>query len=377
MIKRKHILLLMGRYYPKIHRGIAKFARENGWHLNAEPAQSGTIPKGWEGDGIICGCGTVDGMEEFLANHSAKQVFIGSQPNFKKHQIVNIYEDDEQIADLALEHFVQRQFKSFAVYSRNLTKSINKRLVIFSEKADKTGKCKRLIAPKGINWKERHLWLMEELKQLPKPTAIFTKMDEVALEVIEAAADANVSVPNELAVLGVRNDKLVCESSPIPISSIENEHDELGYESAELLNRLMNGEFLEKQTYRRKPKEVIVRQSSDIMAIDHPQVVKALKYIKQNFQYEISVDDITRVTTLSKPGLYKAFQQHLNSTPGKELIRIRLDYAKDLLKRSELSIKEIAIESGFGDYHKFYFTFTREEKMTPKSYRKEKMNVQH
>ncbi len=370
MLKRKHILLLMGRYYPKIHRGIAKFARENGWHLNAEPAQNGRIPQGWEGDGIICGCGHIDGLEEFIKNHSAKQIYIGSKPSLRNHPIVNIFEDDEQIANLAIDHYKARQFKSFAVYSRNLGISINKRLAFFTEKASKIGECKQLLAPKGLNWKERHLWLMNELKQLPKPTAIFTEMDEVALELIEAAADANILIPNELAVLGVRNDELVCESSPIPISSIENEHDELGYEAAELLSRLMNGEILKQQTYRRMPKEVIVRQSSDIMAVDHPEVVKALNYINAQFQHEISVDEITRATTLSKPGLYKAFQQHLKSTPGKELIRVRLDHAKELLKKSDLSIKEVSEKSGFGDYHKFYFTFTRELKMTPKQFRK-------
>ncbi len=367
MKPRKHVLLATGRYFPKIHRGVATYARENGWHLNAEPAQSQSFPEAWDGDGVITGLGGV-AMNRFINSLDCPKVFLGKQA--EDMNVVSISEDNQTIAKLAATHFLKRHFQNFAWYSR-CSNRINERLTLFGAAVESAGfSCKSLIpATEENNWKKRHQWLGEKLQAIAKPIAIFAEMDETAAEIVEVCMDFGIMVPEEAAVLGVRNDELVCEAIPIPLSSVENDHELLGYEAARLLDRQMNGEDLGSTHVFTYPNKVISRQSTDVLAVPHPEVARALGFIKENYIHHISVDDIVRSTRLSKVGLYKAFQTHLQRTPAHELMRLRLQMAEKLLRQTDLKIVEIAQRSGFGDYHTLYFTMKRELGLTPKQLR--------
>ena len=362
MVIRRHVLFATGRYFPKVHRGVARYAREHGWHLNSEAAQLGELPPGWRGDGILTGIG--QNIKDSACPVVHIGTILGDPPQY------TISEDNRTIAQLAVGHFLERHFRNFCYYSR-YSQPINRRLTMFAEEVEAAGySCCNLNVPKDISqWEERHNWLGKQLQKLPKPIALFAASDDMAAEVIEACQDFGVLVPEEVAVLGVRNDELVCESIPIPLSSVENDHDKLGYEAAKLLDRLMNGENIPFQHFSTFPEKVIARQSTDVMAVPHPEVAKALGYIRQNYKHSINVDNIVNATKLSKIGLYKAFNRHLDRTPAQELIRIRLEHAREMLLETDLKISEIAYNCGFGDYHTLYFSFKKEFKMTPKQLR--------
>ena len=230
--------------------------------------------------------------------------------------------------------------------------------------------CFTIQASQDDDWLKRREEITQQLNALPKPIAVFTEQDETALELIEICLNSSLSVPEEVAVIGVRNDDLICAPSSVPISSVENLQEEHGYKAGQYLDDIMNTRVKEGNLKRvLSPGEVVTRRSTDVFAINHDGVLKALKFIKQNFRGGITTQDIVKASEMSHNGLLKAFKIHLKRTPSEELLRVRLDSAKDFLQNSDLSINEIADEAGFGDYHSLYFAFKRSFGQTPKQYR--------
>ena len=84
--------------------------------------------------------------------------------------------------------------------------------------------------------------LGRELKKLPKPLGVFCPSDEMGSRMLHACEDADLRVPEEVAVLGCHNDELTCNFTLVPLSSVDDDLELQGYEAARLLERLMNGE---------------------------------------------------------------------------------------------------------------------------------------
>ncbi len=374
MIKRRNILLSFSWYHPKIHEGIAAFARENNWHINSELARHSThIPYGWDGDGIICQ-GLFTSVEQAEFFHSLPQPRVILSHNFEKFQnFITVSDDHEAIADLAAEHLLERNFNNFACFCPNEA-LIGVRVNRFRTQSERAGyPCHSLCPPKSINdWLSRRHWLIDELKKLPKPMAIFSQNDEFAAEVVEACMDGGIDVPQEVAVIGVRNDELICETVNVPLTSVDNNLFGIGYKAAEELERLKNGEDVEIRHYNVKPKGVEVRQSTDVIALPpgNENLSRALQFIQQNYaNQQLTTDMIASAAAMSKRSLYNAFNEYIGRPPHKEVIRLRLAKAKRLLLSTNQSPAVISDLAGFSSLRSFYVTFKRELQMTPTAFR--------
>ncbi len=377
MNKRRNILLALTWYHPKIHEGIAAFAREHNWHINSELTRnSAHIPCGWNGDGIIC-------QEMFSSNEQAEFFNSLAQPrvvithDYEKFQdYITVSDHHEAIADLAAAHFLERNFTNFACFCPS-SQLVGVRVKRFISQIAKEGhSCKLLEPPASIKlWNKRRNWLIKALKKIPKPVAIFAQNDEFASEVIEACMDGGISIPEEIAVLGVRNDKLICETLNVPLSSVDNNLYGIGYKAAEELEKLLNGEKPEIRHYFIEPAGVQTRQSSDIIALPpgNERLQKALVFIRENFtDPELTSDMIAEAAAMSKRSLYSAFEEKVKLSPHKEIMRLRLEEAKQLLIATELLPEEIAERSGFRSMRNFYDAFKRELKTTPATFRTSK-----
>ena len=106
-----------------------------------------------------------------------------------------------------------------------------------------------------------------------------------------------------------------------------------------------------------------------MLAIEHPAVATAVRYIKEHFGEPITIEDIIEFTGLSKRGLEKAFEKHLGRTPASELRRVRLDEAKRLLTESSDKIDSIALDCGYSNSSNLSCAFRRDTKMSPRAYR--------
>jgi LacI family transcriptional regulator len=133
---------------------------------------------------------------------------------------------------------------------------------------------------------------------------------------------------------------------------------------------MMRGAKPPRDPVRVAPAGVIVRKSSDILAISHRGVSRALHYIAEQFAGSISVDDVARVAGMSRRGLHQAFTEHVGCTPGDKIRNARLDFAKRRLAETEEKIESIAEQSGYASLNTFFVAFRKAEKGTPAEFRK-------
>ena len=371
-MKRRHVLLALNWYHPKLHRGIALFAKEHGWHLNTDMAlNQGDIPWGWQGDGMITQPNArASQLRTFVEPFSGKIVGIGDPgPDPRYPHVAN---DDRMIAELAARHFLDRGFRRFAFYSR--TQEEHPRMIHFAELLHRRQLPCRCLSPQTARkpeWVDRREAFCQALTaEAEFPVALFCVDDNAAAEALEFCAEASLLVPEQIAILGVRNDELICNAVPIPLSSIENNLEAIGRQAAELLQHLMDGETLGPKLHLVAPAGVVARQSTDILAVPHLEVARALTFIRNNYRSAITVNDVVKRAAISGCALYKAFHQHLGRTPAEEILRLRIEAAKEMLRTSQEKTSEIAQACGFGGVRVFYAAFSRATGTTPAQFRR-------
>jgi len=208
------------------------------------------------------------------------------------------------------------------------------------------------------------------LRGLPKPVGVFACHDIFALQVVEACRLLGLRVPDDVAVVGVDNDDLLCEMARPSLSSIILPAERVGFEASALLERMM-----EKNRCPRKPRlippcGVVTRQSSDVLAGGDPDVTAAMRFIYEHRHAPISVTEVLRQVPASRRSLERRFRLLLERGIGDEIRRLHLERAKDLLGTTTLSISEVAEQSGFRSVYYLSRVFRRKMGMTPMAYRR-------
>ena len=188
---------------------------------------------------------------------------------------------------------------------------------------------------------------------------------------MEICESLGVAVPDEVAILAGDTDELICSISSPPLSSVRLAARRLGYEAAAMLDRLMNGQRVPKKATYIRPLGVVSRQSTDLLAIDDEDAAAAIRFIRNYATEGIGVSDILREVPVSRRSLEQKFDKHLGRSPAEEIRRVRLDKARDLLLRSELSIKQVALASGFQTSSRLGVAFRKRFGLTPFVFRKQ------
>ena len=373
--KQKRVLLALGWYDYRLHQGIEKYAQEHGWHLYADFAREKIIPWGWEGNGILAWLGAGDDLAEFVL--AVKKPTVDFSRRRWQLKFPRVLEDHVHAAQLVADHFLSRGFTNFIFYSDTDNWSYEERGEAFVNIVAQAGhKCSWLrwhksaaFAPGREEWKRKRNWLAGEMKNLPKPLAVFAANDQQALDVLESCERIGVSVPEQVAVVGAENYLLAPDAMRTPISSVDTNLEVLGYRGAELLNDLMNGAPPPAEPIRVPAAEVVARKSSDILTIKHPGVARCLRYIWEHSHEPITIKNLVGVSGMSRRGMHKAFLEHLGRTPGQELQRVRIDRAKKLLVESSQKIETIAHMCGYQSINSFCVAFKRVTGTSAKRYR--------
>ena len=269
----------------------------------------------------------------------------------KRHSV--IASDQYGIGTLAANTFLERKFTHFAFVGA--IQDINwsrDRGAFFAACISKAGfDCHTygpLTARQKQDWGVERDHLCAWLKALPKPVAVFAAMDARGRQVLDACLTAGLDVPNEVAVLAVDNDKLICESTTPTLSSIQQDTERMGYEAARLLDQCMRQKRKSKRVTRTfPPLAVVARRSTDAIHIADPLVARALEFIWLNAQNPIGVPDIVKHMGVSRRLLEMRFRKAFTCTIQKELQRTRLKRVKTLLAETNLTVTAIAKECGF------------------------------
>jgi LacI family transcriptional regulator len=212
--------------------------------------------------------------------------------------------------------------------------------------------------------------LVEWLKELPKPIAILASCDILGCHLSNLAKDAGLDIPDEIAVMGVNNDQAMCNICDPPLSSIAFNFKKAGYNASKLLDRIISGqEKMEGQLIEILPTHVESRGSTDIFAISDPDIVQALKYIRQKSNEPLQVDEIANHVCISKRSLQLKFQKELGRSIHKEIVQAHFEIARGLLFETDLTIDEIAIRSGFHYTSNMRRAFKQITGVLPQKYR--------
>ncbi len=373
---RPSILLALSWYSMGLHKGIARYAKQANWILDASMTRSLIAPVNWQGDGIISQLYGNTNLFRFIAKQKCPVVNIG---DVKIPGIPTVRSDHVKLGQAAARHFLKRGFKHVAFCSRSNRKlaSVQLRGLSLKKSIEAAGaKCYGLYWKGSYNYGDTNYnkaqflaWLGQHIAQLPKPLAILAEHDEVGIEVMQACIQQGIRIPEDVAILGIDNDTLRCEFAPVALSSIDSNQEMEGYEAAAHLDLLLKGEPVQEEPILVPPRGLIKRQSTDIINIKHPHVRAVLKHIWADYSQPINAKSIATKVPISYRCLHDAFQRHVGHTMAEEITCQRLKKAKHLLVESDMRMYEISSACGFTDDTIFGVVFKKEAGMTPAQYR--------
>lgn len=372
------VLVDTSRSYGRdIVRGIRRYVAEQGpWSLYLEPRDlRSSFPgwlQNWPGDGILAR--TVD-LALLRQLKATKLPVIELRTTVLKHPFPYVGMDNLIVGERVARHFLDRGFRRFACYLDNSERFFQQRCESFTATLKAQGfECSvfETDAPsKGeLSWDQHQQNLADWLSSLEKPCGLFATNDQLGFWVLDAARRAGISVPEQLAVIGAENDKTLCETAWPPLSSVQLRGQNAGYLAAKLLDEWMSKKIIPPKETLLPPGDIIVRQSSDIVAVEDERVARALHYIRRKAADGIGVDDVAREVALSRSALERRMKTMIGRSPGEELIRIRFSQVERLLAQTDLTLDAIAERAGFKHPQYMAEAFRKRFEMTPGEYRR-------
>ncbi len=363
--KRPTILFALDYYMADVHRGVVEYARRAGWILDGTYAYTHQINPEKEYDGMVVSLRLMDSpLGECVATHQKRGVPIVDFSR-KPWGFPKVWEDDFAIGQLGGEHLLGCGHRSLVFVGMTPTE------------VNMAERCAGLKAFAEANECRFDLiWMNdgdpnEAMLALPRPAGVLAGNDLVAIRFLERCLELKIRVPEDFCVLGVDDDELQTYASYISLSSINTDPEGKGYKAAKLLDRLMSGAPVPDEPLRLTPVGVSRRESTDSIALTHPELIKAMNFLHKNFTKSITIADLDSVVSISRRHLQDLFRKHISRTPLDELLRLRLNHARLLLRTSSMSILEIATRSGLGNSHRLNRLFRQNFHISPGRYRKE------
>jgi LacI family transcriptional regulator len=366
-------------------RGIVRYSRLHGpWSLYVAPGhleQALPKAKSWSGTGIIARIRSPE-MAKLIS--ATGLPFVASSLDESRSpgrgdKFGEIRTNSAAIARMAAAHLVERSLRRFAFCGFvGLAWSLHREEVFSQYLGDRGLQC-QTHRIELANWMQRANWietwedeqpiLVDWLKSLPKPVGLMACNDICGREVLQACAAAGLRVPDDVAVVGVDNDEMMCELSSPPLSSVALDLEKAGYEAARLLDNLMFGHLTGEHVVQVEPVYVVTRQSSEAIVQDDPCVATALRFIKNHAGQAIGVPNVVEQAGVSRRTLERRFFRALGRSIHSEITHCRLERAKRLLLETDLPAHRVAAGAGFGSIKTFNRVFRRAASIAPKHFR--------
>jgi len=381
------VALLIGfsrNYRRGILHGIASYVRAHGPWSCFTPEQGlygGVVPGwlgGWNGDGIIA-CIDSPRTAKALLRSNCPVIDVLHSARFAG--IPSFDTDAGAVAKLAADNFLKAGFRHFAFCGFpgipfsdrreaayvNYLAAHRREVRVFTSRTGRT-------LPFDIPAAERHgigraSAIVAWLQKLPRPLALFACNDICGQQVLNACRRHGIKVPEEVAVIGVDNDEVLCRLCDPPLSSVVPDTERLGFEAAALLDRMMKGRGGRVGPVKVPPLRVVERASSDGVPLEDPITAAALRYIRDHVGDGIAVKDVQSHVRRSRTDLEQRFRKHLNASVSAEIWRRRMDRVLSLLQQTDLPLSKIAAQSGFATDSHLCRSFKARFQKTPSAYR--------
>ncbi len=277
------------------------------------------------------------------------------------------------VGSMAAHFFAKRRFKNFAFYGNKDFFWSKAREEGYRKEVEKLGGCYFSFESELLNdmqWSESHIALNEWLLSLPKPIALFACDDNFALQVSEMCKVNNIDIPNELSLLGVDNDELICNLSHPSISSIITDDINGGYHTGKMLHETIINKNNVPFSIVIEPIRIELRQSTEKYNIRNQYIKNVINYINENIVSDISIDELTEFVPLSRRSLEKKFKEATGVSIYQFIIDKKVEYIANALLTTQKELLDIAIEVGFNDVRNVYRLFKKNTGYTPLYFRK-------
>ena len=382
-----HVLVLLGFNQYEFMRGIFAQARELRWTLDTNYNRMGLTPAPGETySGIIAVVGKQEELDVLRRYPTTPCVDLSGAWLWDlaakgANRVGRVTYDPAALGHLAAGHLLDQGYRHLAFV--NVCNGWHERPCIrtMAEDAEKRGGDFREIplyqrittqppysatchTPAALRW------LAKQLRELPKPCGVVIA-DDWAPHLLSVCTQSGIAVPADLALMGLFNQREVCELAPIPISSVDIDFEHIAREGSRLLGRLMRGATPAAAPILLPPRGVVVRQSTNMLAVHHRQVAKAVHFIHEHFRAPLSIEEIASATGLSRSGLTVAFRRELGESVARYIARHRAEEAARLLCETDLKTAEVAERAGYTSLEHLYRAFKRAADTTPARYRQQ------
>ncbi|QDH80527.1 helix-turn-helix domain-containing protein [Echinicola soli] len=379
----KVILLLdfAEEYSKSLLKGISKYASEHGrWTFCRMPlyyretkGMEGILDwaKEWGADGII---------GQLYNEMDIQQILDSGIPviaqDFKERfdALPNITGEYHKMGQLGADYFLKKGFKHFAFYGFNNIVWSRERAEGFEQHINAHGYEVHYFEHRKARstdiWYYKSSSLSNWLLSLPKPIALMTCDDNQGLHITEVCRQNDIRIPEEVAVLGVDNDVMLCELSDPPLSSIAMDIEKGGYDTAKLLEHMIVNGNRSYYDIIVEATQIITRQSTDIYATNDTHIASTLKYIHQHIEDNLHVNDVVRQVPLSRRSLEKRFLQITGYPIYKYIFNLRIEKFTQKLLETDMTVFEIAMDMGLTDSKNIARQFRQVKGCNPIEYRK-------
>lgn len=357
-------------YRRKLHEGVAACCRERGWILDSYDHSPDLSPAN-QWDGIILLHQSVPELQGFLKK--GVPVVTLAMDDAGAIQLPAVIQDQAAIGAMGVGHLLERGFKRLVFCGFNDAISHARfrgaRAAAIRHGSTVHEVCVPHRAPKSKGASYLYEWLRDHLLSQPPPFGVLAAHDLLGVTVLDACARAGLKVPAQVAVAGVDNDELVCDCAPIPLSSVDNDLFQHGYEAARFLGEIVGGKSGPRPLLI-QPRRVIVRASTDTIAAQDGQLAAILQTLHERAGDPfLTVKSICEDFKLSRRALWEMFVQAKLAPPGQLIHDMRLRKACVKLAEGGQTIQQIARACGFGSPRSFGRYFRQVKGASPEQWR--------
>ncbi len=281
-----------------------------------------------------------------------------------------ITNDDEAVGRLGAEHLLERGFVNLGFFSISNDWLVHRRYAGFKNSVKRRGTRECFVFEFDTNQTITDPIIDQWLHSLPKPIGILASMDTAARQLIRRATEIGLKVPDDVAVLGVNNERWMVHIESVSMSSIELNERRVGFLAAELLDALMDGKPRPPKPVFVPPLGVVMRGSTEIVIAEDPVVAKALKFISERCGDGIGVEDVLDELRISRRNFELKLKRAIGQSPRMAIFRAQIERAKKLLLTSNAPMHRISEQCGFEYEPRFYVVFKRLTGTTPGEYRR-------
>lgn len=379
------VLKTSTQYGRGLLRGIIRYSRLHGfWSLHVAPGHLKQIlpmAGAWRVDGLIVRS-IPPATERILRSSGVPFVACDlseSSSQKEKDSCGDIRTPGESIARMAATHLADRGLRQFAFCGFSQCKWSASREKAFVGFLKGRGFSCSLHHVDSAGWLQRTHWIetVEHeqplmtcwLRALPKPVGVMACNDVCGVEVLQACTTAGLRVPDDVAVVGVDNDEMMCPLSTPPLSSVALDLEKAGYEAARILDCLMCHRRSRDHIVYVEPTHVAARRSSDFIAQEDPVLATALQMIRDHAQFGIGVPEVVETVGVPRRTLERRFARAVGRSILGEIARNRIENAKRLLLETDLPCRNVGTVAGFGSLKSFTRAFRLAVRCTPGRFR--------